>query len=240
LNLSLLPVYSRSIPDLVNELLPREGSQPKHLLEALDFVADRAGLSAWLQAIADDPESVAQIAKRSYWHVNGFAKLMLHRASRFGIRLHVWPVRSGRLGETNPHSHRWDFASTVVAGDGLVIAEFVEADDGPKYVRHSYGGGDLDPEVAVHLSQFDRRTVLTSERYTTDISVVHTVEPLGASLVATFIVQGPHRTTSTAVYRHHEAPAEPPNRQRTTTMLEVQSLVSEVLAGLEERGDLSC
>lgn len=191
-------------PDVVTGLLAGRAADATLLLAALKAVlADPPALAAWLISF-DDEERAARCAARSYWHPNGFAKLVLHATPGFRIRLHVWPEGTGRHGEPNPHSHRWDFASSVLCGDGLVSTEYEESIDGAPFHRHRYTGGGIDAvlisDVHIGLTVAGARTIATHESYDVTTDVVHTIEPLGTSLVATLLVQGPPKLDSTLVY----------------------------------------
>ncbi|MBA2696048.1 MAG: hypothetical protein H0U62_09490 [Actinobacteria bacterium] len=226
-----------ALPEAANALLTGSGLGATHLLDSLGvLVENQGGLCSWLRSLLDDPARVREIAARSYWHTNGFAKLVLHTASAFRIRLHVWPAGDGRRGETNPHSHRWDFASAVLAGDGLVIIEYEECDDGALYARHRYGRDApnravLTPAGQVRLRPVSERTVPTLGRYATEISTVHTVDPLGSSLVATLVVQGPLRADSTVVYCAPATEAE--QVEHILEAFDVRLLVGELLAVID-------
>ncbi|MEU3625365.1 hypothetical protein AB0E54_23540 [Amycolatopsis coloradensis] len=65
----------------------------------------------------------------------------------FRIRLHVWPESAEpSRGESNPHSHRWEFASTIIAGEGLHMAGFRETTEGGKaHNRYRYGADPANP-----------------------------------------------------------------------------------------------
>jgi hypothetical protein len=212
-----------------------------------DSESDTSYLSRTLAAIAGDQLSVwlasfdsmaraEPVARRSYWHHNGFAKLVLEVTAAHRIRLHVWPAGENRLGEWNPHGHRWNFASTVVAGDGLSSTEYVESDTGRHHVLYHYVGGSggfLTPVGNARLAEHDTRIVRNGERYVLDTSVVHTVVPLGNSLVATLVVQGPARLDHAPVYCPPGIPVDGPIRDLGPA--EVRDLVRDVLAA---RGEL--
>ncbi|HEX3650045.1 MAG TPA: hypothetical protein VHV49_16575 [Pseudonocardiaceae bacterium] len=208
----------------------------KHLSEAARHVAGHLDdLASWLDELRNDEAAVRTVAERSYWHPNGFAKLVLHTEPDHRLRLHVWPAGDGRLGESNPHSHRWPFASTVVTGGGLHMVEYTEsATRGRRYDRYRYGADPADR--AALLADGDAR--LTRVRslhnrpggvYSCDTDVVHTVAPIGAALTATVVVQGPQRTPSTVVYRWPGLGDDQPNG--VLTEADVLSLTGAVLAG---------
>jgi len=135
----------------------------------------------------------------------------------------------------------------VLAGAGLAITEYAEcAAGGVVHERFWYGRGtdpgssELLPDCTVRLDTVGARSIQPHGRYTTDIQAVHTVDPFGASLVATLVVQGPRRVGRTIVYRVPGADAE----QRNGILddlddLDVRLLVSDVLAAIEPQGGVA-
>ncbi len=92
-----------------------------------------------LTALLRDGARLADVAARSYVHPNGFAKVVMHVGGGYGIRLHVWRrEHRTRADDANPHGHRGEFASWVVAGT-LHETTFIEASDSERYDRSNYG-----------------------------------------------------------------------------------------------------
>lgn len=195
---------------------------------------------SWLLESCEDPEWVSRTVARSYWHPNGFAKLTLHifPETGFRIRLHIWPAVPGEpLGESNPHSHRWDFASTVLTGTGMHMVEYAESTTtGRPYNRFRYGEDPSNPALlradgSVRLERIATPHVWRGGVYTCDTAVVHTVVPVDNGLTATVVVQGPHRTPSTVVYCEPGLGADQPNRPLSES--DFRLLVKEVVTSWE-------
>ncbi|MBB3106119.1 hypothetical protein FHS24_000610 [Psychrobacter luti] len=72
-----------------------------------------ASITTLLSSLIQSPELLAKIAARSYWHGNGFLKVVLLDQG-YKLRLHIW--FAGTSCEENIHSHRWGFASHVLTG----------------------------------------------------------------------------------------------------------------------------
>lgn len=72
-----------------------------------------ANMTILLSSISQSPALLEQIAARSYWHGNGFLKVVLLDKG-YKLRLHIW--FAGTSCEENIHSHRWGFASHVLTG----------------------------------------------------------------------------------------------------------------------------
>lgn len=201
------------------------------LVRTLDiFAGDQRAFDGWLCTFDDAPRALA-VAHRSYWHPNGFAKLVLKTGKDHKVRLHVWPAGSHRLGESNPHGHRWNFASTVLCGDGLQDTHYTEAETGDEYERYWYAGGNAAGAVThvgtVRLAESDSRTRANGDRYMLDTSVVHTVQPLGTALIATLVIQGAALHDATPVYGAPGVNVEEPGRAISSD--EVRKLISGVL-----------
>ena len=191
---------ARPLPEFVGAALGPRSEDISALLKAVRAaIGDPSALVEWLATLDS-----GQVAARSYWHRNGFAKLVLHVGDNFRIRMHVWPAGKDRLGEFHPHGHRWNFASTVLCGGGLRTEEFEESSDGKPYVRHRYVGGGVnglaaDGEVGLK-AKWPVKIVAAGDQHSVDIEVIHTVHPVGDDLVATLVVQSRLLTNDTAVY----------------------------------------
>ena len=230
-------------PRQLAEALRGNGSQPRlpELAAAAEHVrAARGEFAAWLRDLAADEAAVAEIAKRSYWHPNGFAKIVLHTGvePEFRVRLHVWPrSETPSRGESHPHRHRWEFASHVLAGTGMHMVEFAETAEGGKpFRRYRYGTDPANPAALaadgeVRLKRRAVPHVQGGDVYTGDTAVVHTVRPVDAGLTATVVIQGPRRTPTTVVYCEPGESDDQPNIDLTEA--DFGALATAVLASLD-------
>jgi hypothetical protein len=218
-----------TLPAKVADKLPAVPDAADLLVGLGLLVGERPALHAWLNDVAADPGPVAAV---SYWHANGFAKLILHCGTNCRVRLHVWPAGTDPRGEWDPHGHRWDFASTVLAGDGLDIVHYAEATTGDPYTRYVYDGRLVD-DGQVLLAATGTAEVRRDKCYATTTDVIHTVNTKGDDLVATLLLQGPHVNDAAAVYRTDAMPDRP---SRPISEGEVAQLVRQVLAVIDPGG----
>ena len=196
-------------------------------------------LRAHLRFVLAHPGRLSKVADRSYWHVNGFAKIRLLVRDEFCVRLHVWPAGFNRLGDTEPHSHRWDFASWVAVGDGLAETYWVETDESHRlatthfeyrYGRDS-GAAFLRARRIVQLRPEWWWSRIGGTVYGCPNEVVHTVVPIGDDLLATVVFQGPTRADSTTVYRQAGKLCTTAQRPITVTeLVELLGLVDTAVA----------
>ncbi len=202
------------LDEIVTEIVTalRPGAPLSGLVDAVHRVREKADLvRSHLRFLLSNPDRLAEVTQRAYWHVNGFLKIKLASDEGLCLRLHIWPPGENRRGDVEPHSHRWDFASWVAVGPGLSETYFTRTDSsdpaGSAHVHYDYGrpaeqeprlqsGGGvawLRPE-AIH-----ERTAGTV--YGCAHQMIHTVAPRGSDLIATVLLQGPTLTKTTPVYR---------------------------------------
>ena len=91
--------------------IPREALNP--LANTLSTHCRADSIHALLRDVVDSPKLLDKIAARSYYHGNGFLKVVLLDRG-YKLRLHIW--FKGSACEENIHSHRWAFASHILTG----------------------------------------------------------------------------------------------------------------------------
>lgn len=145
------------------------------------------------------------IAARSYWHPNGFVKLVLTADPRAGqLRLHIWPEPPTT---DDIHGHAWSYESIVLTGELTeVVYRESRPGEGQPMWRHSYGGigqrrfALLDP-TPVYLAQASGPFVhAPGDESGGSRSHIHRFIA-SRTPAATMLRVGPVLATSSAVYR---------------------------------------
>ena len=194
-------------------------------------------LRSALGVLLRDDAALAAVAARSSPHANGFAKIVLSRGAGWSLRLHVWSPSVESVGDSlNPHGHRWAFASWIITGTLREIT-FVEDRRGQVFQRCDYGR-NLHESWKLHASgattlvasePVDRRAGMVYERTGAE---VHTAFPR-SDLVATLVLQGPHRAETTEVFlRPDHLDKLDPHDDGILSVDDLRQLASEVLAEL--------
>jgi hypothetical protein len=210
-----------ALPPRVADLLAAhpEGDDTAGPAAVVRFLRDRpALLRRWVHELRVG--GLHDLVKASAWHRNGFAKIVLHESERprFRIRLHVWPAvreAGARRGDSDAHSHRWPFASSVVAGAGLDTVHFVEtAVGGRLHERHLVGPGvdGLRPMGTTRLVAFEGFVRPRSDVYECSSAVVHRIEPRGDGPVATLVVTGAPVEPVSSIFRRPGDRSDPGTR----------------------------
>ncbi len=217
---------------MLREAVYEENGGLAGLERAAKALASRPGdVAALLAHCVSAPDHWRQMADRAYCHPNGFAKFVLYEEpnSLFRLRLHVWAGESRRRNmqdEQNVHGHRWDFASTVIAGPGLCIDEYVLSEAcGAAYRSYEYRprhgdavrgaelaveGDDLVAVGGVRLEHAVRFSPATGDTYSCATDKLHTVRSVHDDLTATLIVQGPSVIEHAPVFRRADQPVQAP------------------------------
>ena len=196
----------RDLTGYVNDYVAGESEA---LLEGLSMVARPVNFRSLLTQITSDKTLLGDVASRSVWHPNGFAKIVLLSLPRYNLRLHIWRnVPGQRPGPENIHNHRWDFATTLLAG-GYCHQEFRPAPSGEEYFAYTYRpaaglGYSLDPLGIKALRCVFNAHLAQGSRYTISSDVLHRVVPDLSEPTASLVLQGPHLPSRVEVFATQE------------------------------------
>jgi hypothetical protein len=206
--------------------------------------AHDAVLRASLEELTCDDRLAADVAARSYWHSNGFAKLVVHVDDVTGsrLRLHVWPQAGRRgAGYQNVHNHRWPFLAVVLCG--AVRVQLFEEVDLPagdaqrSFVKYVYDAGA--PTLIAPFREVARRALRdlgdavyeAGEAHSCSTIELHTVTANVPGTTVTLLIQGPVQRRSALVYQHAGRPLLEDTGERIAPK-EVSDLVSMTLAAM--------
>lgn len=191
-----------------------------------------------LRVLLGNDTALGVVAARSAPHANGFAKVVLSRGDGWSLRLHVWsPSVRMAHDDLNPHGHRWAFASWIITGTLREIT-FVEDGRGQVFHRCDY---HHDAGRAWNLHRNGRTNLVAGEQvdrragtvYGRTGAEVHTAVPR-SNLVATLVLQGPHRTDTTEVFLAPDnlGQLDDEHEDEALAVEDLRRLVTEVLAEL--------
>jgi hypothetical protein len=212
--------------DRGTESLPMEATA-RMLAGAEDDIRD------YLATIAASRSRIDSVANNSYWHTNGFAKMVLHESvnGTYRVRLHAW-LEPGAVSERMPnvHNHRWDFASVVIVGLGMGIREFSIARAGTQYHAFEYARGEtgasIEPIGTAWLMQTSERTIEKGMSYVCRTADLHVTSPLPGARTFTMIVQGRARLRAATIYSLTKCPSQTSEADGALTRSEVRDMLT--------------
>jgi hypothetical protein len=164
------------------------------------------------EGILNSPQLLAEIASRSYRHVNYFDKIVLVGSDKlrgYRLTLHLWcpPFSETELKKESLHDHRFSFWSAVLAGI-LVSENFTESPDGDLMQHYRYIPEKKASDVR-NFYEFVGETRLVKrkpsqrragESYYQPCAGVHRVL-LPQSLTCTLVLRGPRQKSFTNTFR---------------------------------------
>jgi hypothetical protein len=210
-------------------VLSSAGRSPVLSRELMDR---RTGLAAVAGRICRSRSLRDAVAGRSYWHPNGFIKLVIEERAGWGqVRLHVWPTARA---DDDVHDHAWQYESVVVGGDVREVRYHEAADDevGDEMWRHSYGMTGhrrftlRDPAPVRIVQEPHSYAFHSGERSGGAPGHIHRFFAVTAPTV-TLLRVGPILTPFSHVYRTGSAP-QPALLPRATSRADVAEWVDHV------------
>jgi mannose-6-phosphate isomerase-like protein (cupin superfamily) len=162
------------------------------------------------QLLCDGP-ALARVQAWSYYHHNGFRKLVLLQNAAFKLRLHLWEVRSERHHE-NIHDHRWNFASALLAGRFQTVI-WEEDAEGPEvrldctYTPAREGSVySVRENGQVRLRPQRTHTLQKGDIYYMPASTLHQVTDLGEGVTRTLMLTATPVLDDCKLYAEHSIP----------------------------------
>jgi hypothetical protein len=142
--------------------------------------------------------SIEDMLAHSYrdFHVKGFDYICLKRSQEETIKLYIFEDEVANSGEVvNPHDHRYDFHTDVLAGC-LVNKTYVPDCGGVPYRRFNYatplnGGNGFSLAGMTALSQVSEWAFARGERCYMLAEQIHTIQVLPGTVLK--LTQGPDR-----------------------------------------------
>jgi hypothetical protein len=197
--------------DLTEYVKRYVAGESEGLVEALSMIASPANFRSLLTQIIGNGVQLADVANRSVWHPNGFAKIVLLSRPLYSLRLHIWRNGSGSrtAARENIHNHRWDFSAVLLAG-GYCHQEFRPAGSGEEFFAYTYhpasslGSYSLDPIGTKALRCVFNAHLSQGSRYTISSEVLHRVVPDPGEPTVSLVLEGPHLPSTVEVFATQE------------------------------------
>lgn len=171
--------------------------RPEHVLRLLD-------------EILYDGDALAEIASRSYRHVNHFDKIVLidsERDSDYRLTLHLWnpPYTEHELNEELIHDHRFSFWSTILTGT-LRSESFSHRQSGHSFRQYRYVP---ERQIRMNFYEFVGEATLRSSGITKKVAgdsyylsyeTIHRVQLPRDEMTSTLVLRGPRERRHSNVF----------------------------------------
>ncbi|MBL7781949.1 MAG: hypothetical protein JNM22_12080 [Saprospiraceae bacterium] len=153
-------MYKNIIKYIENNIILE--SKAEDLAQILSNIRRTFNILDLVKDILNNEMLCNQIAANSYFHYNGFDKIILYESEVCKLRLHIWWGSNIEYKE-NVHDHRWNFASWIVKGK--YINEIYTDNDnfGNVFSEYHYKPRDRKEKQSYPL-EFIRQTKLKKDR----------------------------------------------------------------------------
>lgn len=172
-------------------------AKPQNLIRLIDGITGKAketilteinsvlsspeNLSFLIKQVINNDVLLSNVVKESYYHENGFHKIVLLSGKNFKLRLHHFGV-AAKIPMENIHDHRWPFASSILTGE-LTMDIFKVSDKGEEAFYHFLYGSDkqsgsysTDFIGKRFLNKVDTRTYNAGESYLMHTNELHRIK----------------------------------------------------------------
>lgn len=194
------------LDNIAKLLLKNKTVNDREVVDYLRVLGEKKNFVSLLKKRIKDLEALKDIASKSYFHSNGFDKIILSNIlPNHFLRMHIWGITSKKtcnfMGDI--HNHYWDFSSIMVNGS-YTSEYFVISEKGKKMEKYQYIA-EADRYSLKHLGQEKFQCVqkcYMSEGsfYTQSQSFLHKVSSAPDYLTITLVLQGPNLTNFNEIY----------------------------------------
>lgn len=167
------------------------------LIEINNILSRPDKLSFLIKQILKNEMLLSNVVSESYYHENGFHKIVLLSGKNFKLRLHHFGV-AAKIPMENIHDHRWPFASSILTGQ-LTMDTFSasDIDKGEEAFYHFRYGSDkqsgsysTDLIGRKFLNKIDTRIYNSGESYLMRTNELHRIKNTIGQESITLILTG--------------------------------------------------
>jgi hypothetical protein len=201
------------LEEVIAAVVQRTGraGESQALPSIVGALTEAGNFGALLYQLLGNEAALVAIQQRSYYHHNGFRKLVLLQNASFKLRLHLWEARQEHHHE-NIHDHRWNFASRLLAGRFQTVI-WEEDADGPEtrldctYTPaqdgNTYG---VRENGQVRLRQQATHWLQAGDLYYMPASTLHQVTDPGQGHTRSLMLTAPPVLAGCKLYAEHSIP----------------------------------
>lgn len=163
----------------------------------VSLLNDPGILGSLLHKITTDPFLNNRMLDESYYHLNGFDKIVLINRSNFKIRLHNFLPRPEKRPMENIHDHRWNFASAMLKGSFKTDLFTNGVKQDLKTQSYTYYSDKLNDKYEtvyngeVFLEKLKTLKISQGDNYFIPSDALHRINGMNADGTVTIIVTGP-------------------------------------------------
>jgi hypothetical protein len=220
------------VPSLTEVLRKYAEQGPHGLMVAVDEVTQNGLITEYIHNLLSHHPGCADDMPLAYRHPNGFTKirLMTRKECEWAVRLHVWAEGAS---DYDIHSHRWDFASRIVAGS-LTEETYDLTSESGEHAKYRCapsieGRYDLKFENSCGVHLASRNMYTQGASYERDATTLHMAYAQPSSRAVSVFIQGQERVAFTTVIRRTRSDLDRNAKAPRCTASELTELLQEAV-----------
>jgi len=163
------------------------------------FLNSRNRISRLFELVISSDLFLNKMLKSSYYHKNGFDKIVLLQSNSFKIRIHNFdPIY---IGDKNIHDHRWLFGSTILKGS-FEMSLYDESNyEGEKRFKNTYeSSGKVTNDGYVYLKERENLLIHRGMSYFMPTEELHDIKGISNSGAISLMMTGISQKTTCKLY----------------------------------------
>lgn len=200
-NAIVAAIYNGQIDELVDFIDEINQQYDADILRDINIaLSEPQILSVLIGVIRNNKANYQKLLKESYYHENGFHKIVLLSGKTFKIRLHHFGI-TAKAAMENIHDHRWTFSSSILYGK--LDMDLFEVSAKPKGAETLYhfvynsnkesGSYDVERQGLVFLNKIATSSFVAGDCYLMYPSDLHRIVNKQGQESITMIITGkPH------------------------------------------------
>ena len=200
---SILRKSINTLKDILDSLL--ESNNDAVLLQINKVLSSPANLSLIIRKILGDSAAFRKVGKESYYHENGFHKIVILSGKNFKLRLHHFGAQA-KIPMENIHDHRWAFASSILTGS--LKMDLFKADDneGEQLIHYQYNSiktnGKYSTDVigSAKLKVIETKEFIAGQQYLMTCEDLHRILNKAGEESMTLILTGKPENVTCNLY----------------------------------------
>ena len=165
--------------------------------EIISVISKPELLSLLIHLILNKQAFFDKTSIESYYHENGFHKIVLLSGSNFKLRLHHFGA-SAKVPMENIHDHRWPFVSSILHGQlNMDIFEVTEANSNAEELHHfvynsnkETGFYSTELQGVTYLQRSESRSYCAGDQYLMLPNELHRIKNQSGAESITLILTG--------------------------------------------------
>jgi len=198
----------------------------------LSFLNSRNRIAKLYEMVLANDILREKMLQSSYYHKNGFDKLVLLQSGSFKIRVHNFDAGYIFKAEKNIHDHRWLFASTILKGSFEMSIYNESNSEGEKRYKNTYETSGNDSSIInhgyVYLKEREKLVFTQGQSYIMPPEELHDIKGISESGTITLMMTGSNQKSTCKLYSTSKVQKSGKNDEKVSIQ-RISSIINSII-----------